>query len=689
MAIDSSMAGAVGIGLVSISFIRRSILPYQSRGNSGVTGAVPRGREAPRSGAACLASGAACIVVAERELASGNNPRRIMQDLVIVNTAILIGAALVLTGIFSSLVATRFGAPLLLVFLVVGMLAGEDGPGGLVFNDYSATYLVGSIALSVILFDGGLRTRLSVFRGVLAPSLLLATIGVLITAAVAGAAAWAVLDIDPLGALLLGSIIASTDAAAVFFLLRTGGLRLPSRVGSTLEIESGTNDPIAVFLVIVLTEVVMAQGGMSGLILAQRLAAQALIGAACGCLGGMAAVAVLNRLAMPGGLHPLFVVGSAIGISAATSLAGGSGLLAVYIAGLIMANRPTRAYPSIVGFHDAVTWLCQIVMFLVLGLLVTPTTLWHYAPQGIFVALVLTFVARPLAVWLILSPFGFTGREKVFISWVGLRGAVSIFLAAIPTLADVPNAPAYFNIAFFVVLVSLLVQGASLTSAARRLGLALRQTTPKVSRVEIDVPGQVEQEIVGYPVTADSVILGLARLPPWARALMVVRKGQILDAAEAGGLRPGDYCYFLVPRDRLPRLDSLFRESPDVARRLGLRFGELPLRGETKVSEVAQFYDIDFGEHGPDEVLADWVAARLPATPQIDATVEIPGGKLVVRRLESGRPASIGLQLDALLQVEPDEALLARLEEEADGLGPLRRWAGRFGPRKPQPDQSR
>lgn len=601
-----------------------------------------------------------------------------MHGLDLVNTVIFVGAALVLVGIFSSLVATRFGAPLLLVFLVVGMLAGQDGPGGIVFNDYSATYMVGSIALSVILFDGGLRTRLSVFRGVLAPSLLLATIGVLITASVAGLAAWLVLDLDPVAALLLGAIIASTDAAAVFFLLRTGGLRLPSRVGSTLEIESGTNDPIAVFLVIVLTEYILAGGGVPGWGLALRLGLQALVGAVFGLGGGFAAAAILNRLAMPGGLHPLFVVAGAIMLSAVTALSGGSGLLAVYVAGLVMANRPVRAYPSIVGFHDAVTWLCQIVMFLVLGLLVTPTTLWEYAPQGIFVALVLTFVARPLAVWLCLGRFGFARREKIFISWVGLRGAVSIFLAAIPTLASVPNAPVYFNIAFFVVLVSLTVQGATLTRAARWLGVALKQTTHKVSRVELDIPGQTEQEIVGYPVTADSVILGLSRLPGWARVVMVVRKGQILDAPEAGALQAGDYCYFLVSRERLPRLDSLFRESPDVARRLGLLFGELPIRGETRVSEVEQFYELDFGPHAPEALLADWAGAQLEGKPTLDATLTIRGGKLVVRRIESGRIASLGLQLDELLQVEPDEKLLARLEEEADELGWLRRGLARL-----------
>jgi cell volume regulation protein A len=597
-----------------------------------------------------------------------------MAGLDLVNTAIFVGALLVVVGIFSSLIATRFGAPLLLVFLVVGMLAGEDGPGGLVFNNYAMTYLIGSVALSVILFDGGLRTRLSVFRGVLAPSMILATVGVLITAAVAGAAAWAVLDLTAIEALLLGSIIASTDAAAVFFLLRTGGLRLQSRVGSTLEIESGTNDPIAVFLVIVLTEFILAGAQAPSWDLVASLAQQGGLGAAMGVAGGFALVGVLNRIAMPGGLHPLFTVAGAILIYGATALAGGSGLLAVYVAGLVVANRPTRAYPSIVGFHDAVTWLCQIVMFLVLGLLVTPTTLWSYAPQGLLVALALTFVARPLAVWLCLAPFGYAGREKLFISWVGLRGAVSIFLAAIPMLAGVSNSTAFFNIAFFVVLLSLLVQGSTLTRAARRLGVALRQTVPNSSRVEIDIPGQTEQEIAGYPVTGGSVILGLSRLPSFARLLMLVRKGQILDGASAGGLQPGDYAYFLTPRDRLARLDSLFRESPDVARRLGLLFGEMPLRGETPIGEVARFYELDLGGGDPDEHVADWVAARLGAKPALDASLPIPGGRLVVRRIESGRISSVGLQLDELLQVEPDDVLLRRLDEEEAGPGRLRRW---------------
>ncbi len=603
-----------------------------------------------------------------------------MVSIDVVNTVIFVGAALIVIGIFSSLVATRFGAPLLLVFLVLGMLAGEDGPGGIVFNDYQATYLFGMIALSVILFDGGLRTRLAAFRGVLAPSVTLATVGVLISASITGLAAWALLDLDPTTALLLGAIVGSTDAAAVFFLLRTGGLRLPSRVGSTLEIESGTNDPIAVFLVIILTEYLVVGAGLPDLELLLRFAQQGAIGAAFGLAGGFAAVAILNRVEMPGGLHPLFVISGAVLISGSTALAGGSGLLAAYLAGLVMANRPTRAYPSIVGFHDAATWLFQIVMFIMLGLLVTPSTLIDYAIPGVAIALVLTFVARPAMVWLCLAPFGYGPREKAFISWVGLRGAVSIFLAAIPTLAGVPEGEVLFNVAFFVVLVSLLIQGSTLKAMARRLGLALRQATPKTSRVEIDIPGQTEQEIVGYPVTADSVILGLSKLPSWARIVMVVRRKEILDPAAAGPLQPADYVYFLVPRERLPRLDSLFRTSPDVARRLGLLFGELPIRGDSFMAEVARYYDLDVGRVPEDVTVAEWVAAQLGERLAVDATISVPSARLVVRRMEGGRVASLGLQLREILQVDPDDRLIDRLVDEAapaqGAARRLRRWWG-------------
>ena len=568
----------------------------------------PRWRNSPGAGAGgALTISSIPLKSRNRRLAAG--PRlgslplrsRAHAGIDLVNASIFVGAALVLVGMLSSLVATRFGAPLLLVFLVVGMLAGEDGPGGIMFNDYRATYLVGMIALSVILFDGGLRTRLSAFRGVLAPSLLLATVGVLLTAAIAGVGAWWALGLAPVEGLLLGAIIASTDAAAVFFLIRTGGLRLPHRVGSTLEIESSTNDPVSVFLVILLTELLLAHGSMSAWELVAELVARGACSAPRSASpAAPALVAILNRVAMPGGLHPLFVVAGAITLAGFTMVVGGSGLLAVYIAGprdgeppdagLSVDRRlprrghlalPDRDVPRARPARHPVDALDLRRPGPVRGAAADASSpgRWRSGSAS--------------------APFGFSLREKLFVSWVGLRGAVSIFLAAIPQLAGLPNAGIYFNIAFFVVLLSLLVQGSTLNAAARRLGVALRQTTPSAIRVEIDVPGQTEQEIVGYPVTAESIILGLSRPPAWARVVMVVRKAHILEPAEAGALQPGDYAYFLVSRQRLPRLDSLFRTSRDVARRLGLLFGELAIRGEAMVDELGQLYDLDFGPHAP------------------------------------------------------------------------------------------
>lgn len=574
-----------------------------------------------------------------------------MASLDLVHTVLLVGAVLVLIGIFSSLVATRFGVPLLLVFLVLGMLVGEDGPGGLKFDDYRTTYLVGSLALSVILFDGGLRTKLSVFRGALAPSLLLATVGVVATAALTGAAAWGLFrDMAPLEALLLGGIVASTDAAAVFFLLRSGGLRLEPRVGAVLEIESGTNDPVAVFLTIVLTELVLAGQTTPTWSVLGRLAEQGAIGAAMGVLGGFAIVWLLNRVDMPGGLHPLFVVAGVLTVYAATALIGGSGLLAVYLAGLVVANRPVRAYPTIVGFHDAATWLCQIVMFLVLGLLVTPTTLWSYAVPGLLIAAVLTFVARPLAVWLCLAPFGFGAKETFFVSWVGLRGAVSIFLAAIPTLAGVPDSAVFFNVAFFVVLFSLIAQGSTINPLARRLGIALRRTTPSVSRTEIDIPGQVDREMAGYPIVADSLVLGLSHLPPWTRLVMVVRDGEILGPEQAGILRVGDYAYFLTPPDRVPRLDRLLGEAAGMKGRTVAMFGEMTINGDAKVADIDALYGLDAAIDDPAQTVAEYFEVHRKSAPQAGHRLPFGRAMLIARTVEDGRVVRAGLQLEEMIE---------------------------------------
>ena len=427
-----------------------------------------------------------------------------MASLDSVSIAILLGAVLIMAGILSSLLALRFGAPLLLVFLVIGMLAGDSGPGQLQFDDVRTTYLVGSVALALILFDGGLRTRFQSIRSVLAPSMVLATVGVLLTALLTAPVAKYVLDINWVEAFLLGAVVASTDAAAVFLLVHTQGLRLRPRVGATLEAESGTNDPFAIFLTLMLVEFISI-GQSSAAHVALEFAQETALGTAIGVVGGRLVVLALNKVALPQGLHAPFVTTAALVIFGAAQIVHGSGFLAVYLAGIIIGNRPTRAHNSVVTFLDAATWLAQIVMFVLLGLLVSPHRLWDSVGPAVIVSVALMVIARPVAVFLCLAPFRFNWREKIFIAWTGLRGAVAIFLASIPMLVGLSKAYLYFDVAFVVVIISLLLQGWTLAPAARKLHVALPRADRGPRRVELDLPGQLEQQLVGYPVRSKSL----------------------------------------------------------------------------------------------------------------------------------------------------------------------------------------
>src|SRR3954465_1151182 len=334
-----------------------------------------------------------------------------MASLDTVSLAILLGAVLVMAGILSSLLALRFGAPLLLVFLLIGMLAGDAGPGQLSFNDVRSTYLVGSVALALILFDGGLRTKFQSIRTVLAPSMVLATVGVLVTALIAAPAAKYALDLNWTESLLVGAVVASTDAAAVFLLVHTQGLRLRPRVGATLEAESGTNDPFAIFLTLMLVEYISSGQTSLGHIVLEFIQ-EAVLGAVVGIIGGWLVVIALNRVALPQGLHAPFVTPAALVIFGGSQIMHASGFLAVYLAGIIIGNRPTRAHNSVVAFLDAATWLAQIVMFVLLGLLVSPSRLGGSVLPAVGVAFVLMLVARPIAVFVCLAPFRFNWREK-------------------------------------------------------------------------------------------------------------------------------------------------------------------------------------------------------------------------------------------------------------------------------------
>ncbi|HVG50837.1 MAG TPA: potassium/proton antiporter [Xanthobacteraceae bacterium] len=573
-----------------------------------------------------------------------------------VNLAILLGATLMLAGILSSLVALRFGAPLLLMFLAVGMLAGEAGPGGIKFDDVRSTYLVGSIALALILFDGGLRTRINTFRTVLAPSVTLATIGVLLTALFAAPFAKLLLGIGWTEAVLVGAVVASTDAAAVFFLLRAHGLRLRPRVAATLEVESGTNDPFAIFLAIVLVEILLT-GDQSLSKVAWSLFVKAVGGGLCGWLGGRVIVFVTNRVGLSQGLHPIFVATAAVVVFGLSEAIHASGFLAVYIAGLVFGNQPTRAHSSIIVFLDAVTWLAQIVMFMLLGLLVWPDRLIGNLLPALGIAAVLMLIARPAATMLCLWPFRFSLREKLFISWVGLRGAVGIFLASIPLLVSLPNAQIYFDVGFVVVLVSLLVQGWSIAYAAHRMHVALPDGDPDPHRVELDLPGQLAQELVGYTLGSQNPYLRHRLIPSWAKLMMVVRKQQVLTAEEAGILRETDHVYLLAPPERAPELDRFFVDHlpagvPDQAALV-----DFLVPGDAPVSALAEVYGQTVGNSDAAGTIADYFAHRVGN--HVGKGDMLPFGAIVLiaNQVTDGRVVSAGLRLT---QAEPTRPVLIR-----------------------------
>ncbi|TAK39244.1 MAG: potassium/proton antiporter [Lysobacteraceae bacterium] len=567
-----------------------------------------------------------------------------MESLEAIDLRLLGFALLVLAGVASSLLARRFGAPLLLVFLLLGVALGVDGPGGIRFADTRFTYLVGSLCLAIILFDGGLRTRAPQIRGAVGPSVLLATVGVLLTAALTGLAASKLLDLPLLQGLLLGTIVSSTDAAAVFFLLRVGGLHLERRTGATLEVESGSNDPTAVFLTIALTTWLSGDHGTGLATIVLSVVQAAVVGLAMGYGGGRAIVAAFNRLDLPSGLHPWMALSAALALFALTNRLGGSGYLAVYLAGIVVTNRPLRGRHQLVAMQDAITWFAQLIMFLLLGLLSAPHALLPILWPALGVAAFLMFIARPVAVFLCLAPFRYRFGEQVYIAWVGLRGAVGIFLASIPLLANLPNAWMYFNVAFVVVVTSLVVQGWSLAPIAYRLGVAVPRADPNTRRVRLDLPGQLESEMVGYRVAAGSAALHGTALPGQVQLAMVVRDGRILLPAEAGALQADDYAYFITPDEQAPRLDWLFADGSAARQAEQETFGSFILPGDVPLGELAQFYGLPLPRRIAGSTAAQLFDERFDREPMVGDRLAIGRAILVVREVREDRASKIGLR---------------------------------------------
>ncbi len=568
------------------------------------------------------------------------------------NTLLLLGGLLLFLSVLGSKLSARLGFPLLLIFLVLGMLAGVDGPLGIVFDSFDAAFLIGNLALAIILLDGGLGTRISTFRVALWPAATLATAGVVITVGLLGVFATWLLDIDWRYGLLLAAIVGSTDAAAVFNVLRHGGIRLNERVGATLEIESGTNDPMAIFLVILLIELLLNTGDFSAFDMALMLVQQFGIGAVAGLAGGWVLARLVLRLHLPDGLYALMIASGGLTIFAATNYIGGSGFLAIYLAGLIIGNQRSQATEHVTRVMDGLAWLAQAGMFLILGLLVTPRELLDSAGYALAIAFFLMLVARPVAVLLCLLPFRFPMRETGYVAWVGLRGAVPVVLAMFPVMAGIPESKLLFEVTFAVVLVSLLVQGTTVQLAARLARTLIPHRAEPRDQKEIWISDEEMLELVAYRVEPYSQAIGLSLSSlhdlrgDSAQCVVLIRGSKRIPPEPGLRMEVNDEVWLLVEPEDVEQLAPIFSQQ-DQQGLLASRnfFGEFTLNPDSPAADLARAYGLVLSDEELKGSIGDLVQRRLGRRPVVGDRVTIATLRLAVRKIDGGRISQLGLKL--------------------------------------------
>jgi potassium/hydrogen antiporter len=478
-----------------------------------------------------------------------------------IENILLLGSLLLFISIIASKTSFKFGIPALILFLIVGMLAGSDGPGGIYFNDPKIAQFLGVVALTFILFSGGLETKWESVRPVLRDGISLATIGVLITAISVGLFCSYLLGFSMRESMLVGAIVSSTDASAVFSILRSRSVGLKGNIRPLLEFESGSNDPMAYFLTISFISLVM-EPEMTLLSLVPKFFKGMILGSVAGYIFGKLMIWIVNKIKLDAeGLYPVLILAMVFFTFSFTDTIGGNGFLAIYIAAILLGNSNFIHKKSLIKFYDGQAWLLQIIMFLALGLLVFPKQIIPIIPEGVLISLFLIFIARPLAVFISLAHAkDMNIRKKLFISWVGLRGAVPIIFATYALIAGVPYSNTVFNLVFFISVSSILVQGTTLPLVAKWLRVSVPEKLKRKFPLDVELKDGQGSELIELDIIPGSPSIGKAivdlKLPPTALIVLIHRNGKYLNASGETIIEARDH--LLVMADTKTTIDKVF-----------------------------------------------------------------------------------------------------------------------------------